>query len=172
MTEITSLTYISGYPVELRKQVESLLVQGKLELYLAQKYPDKHAVNNDKKLREYVLRIKNQYLKKSAPVKQIKFSQKLNVIENALGINLKKIKVQGAKLRPVNEILISSLFKTFPEKFLKMIVVHELAHLKIRAHDKSFYQLCNHMLPDYAQLEFDTRVYLTLMDFKERNLYT
>ena len=42
-----------------------------------------------------------------------------------------------------------------------MIVVHELAHIKEREHGKAFYQLCSHMEPDYAQLEFDVRVYLT-----------
>ena len=41
------------------------------------------------------------------------------------------------------------------------LVVHELAHLKEMEHNKAFYQLCTHMLPDYHQLEFDLRVYLT-----------
>jgi predicted metal-dependent hydrolase len=35
---------------------------------------------------------------------------------------------------------------------LRMIVVHELAHLKEKDHDKAFYQLCCHMEPDYHQL--------------------
>jgi predicted metal-dependent hydrolase len=48
--------------------------------------------------------------------------------------------------------------------FLRMIVVHELAHLKEYAHNKAFYQLCTHMEPDYHQLEFDTRLYLTHLD--------
>jgi len=34
-------------------------------------------------------------------------------------------------------------------------------HLKERDHDKAFYQLCQHMEPNYHQLEFDCRVYLT-----------
>jgi UTP pyrophosphatase len=42
-----------------------------------------------------------------------------------------------------------------------MIVVHELAHLKEREHDKAFYALCLHMEPDYPQLEFDLRLWLT-----------
>ncbi len=42
-----------------------------------------------------------------------------------------------------------------------MIVVHELAHLKERDHDKAFYALCTHMEPEYHQLEFDVRVWLT-----------
>ena len=45
-----------------------------------------------------------------------------------------------------------------------MIVVHELTHLRVRAHDKAFYQLCTHMLDDYHQLEFELRLYLTHLD--------
>ena len=53
----------------------------------------------------------------------------------------------------------ATVFKVAPEPFLRMIVVHELAHLK--DHNKAFYSLCCHMEPDYHQLEFDTRLYLT-----------
>ena len=49
------------------------------------------------------------------------------------------------------------MFKEMPPEFLRMIVVHELAHMKEREHDKAFYQLCMHMEPEYAQLEFDLR---------------
>lgn len=45
-----------------------------------------------------------------------------------------------------------------------MIAVHELAHMKEREHGKAFYQLCRHMEPEYVQLEFDLRVYLTYLD--------
>ena len=62
------------------------------------------------------------------------------------------------------EIRVASLFKDTPAEFLRMIVVHELAHLKERAHDKAFYQLCTYMEPDYHQLEFDVRLYLTHLD--------
>ena len=46
------------------------------------------------------------------------------------------------------------------EEFLRMIVVHELAHLRERDHNRAFYQLCEHMQPGYAQLEFDLRLFL------------
>ena len=72
--------------------------------------------------------------------------------------------MQGGKIKTKNEIRIGSIFKTAPEAFLRMIVVHELAHLKEKEHDKAFYQLCLHMEPDYHQLEFDLRVYLTHLD--------
>jgi hypothetical protein len=45
-----------------------------------------------------------------------------------------------------------------------MIVVHELAHLKEKDHNRPFYQLCHHMEPAYRQLEFDTRLLLTHLE--------
>ena len=72
--------------------------------------------------------------------------------------------MQGARLQAKREIRIATLFRTAPEAFLRMIVVHELAHLRVREHDKAFYQLCQHMEPDYHQYEFDLRTYLAYRD--------
>ena len=60
-----------------------------------------------------------------------------------------------------HEVRIASVFKRVPLPFLRMIVVHELAHLKEKAHNKAFYNLCNHVEPDYHQLEFEMRLYMT-----------
>ena len=38
--------------------------------------------------------------------------------------------------------------------------------LKESDHNKAFYKLCEYMLPDYAQLEFDLRLYLTWRDLQ------
>jgi predicted metal-dependent hydrolase len=72
--------------------------------------------------------------------------------------------VQGNKLKAKREIRVATLFKTVPEPLLKMIVVHELAHLKERDHDKAFYQLCTHMEAGYHQLELDLRLVLTHLE--------
>ncbi len=64
-------------------------------------------------------------------------------------------------MKAKREIRVAALFKDAPADMLQMIVVHELAHLKEREHDKAFYALCEHMLADYHQVEFDTRLYLT-----------
>jgi predicted metal-dependent hydrolase len=55
-----------------------------------------------------------------------------------------------------------------PEEFLRMIVVHELAHFKEKEHNKAFYKFCTYVEPAYHQLEFDLRVYLTHVDLKEK----
>jgi predicted metal-dependent hydrolase len=52
-----------------------------------------------------------------------------------------------------------------------MIVVHELAHLRERDHDKAFYQLCTYMEPNYHQLEFEVRVYLTHLEHSGERLW-
>ena len=41
-----------------------------------------------------------------------------------------------------------------------MIVVHELAHLKEKEHNKAFYRLCNNMLANYHELELHMRLFL------------
>ena len=69
-------------------------------------------------------------------------------------------RVHGNKLKAHNSINIAALFKQAPADFLRMIVVHELAHFKQKEHNKAFYQLCLHMEPNYHQLEFDTRLWL------------
>jgi predicted metal-dependent hydrolase len=69
-------------------------------------------------------------------------------------------RVQGKNLKSKSEIRVASIFKKAPADFLHMIVVHELAHLKEKDHNKSFYRLCHNMESDYSQLEFDLRLYL------------
>jgi predicted metal-dependent hydrolase len=94
------------------------------------------------------------------------FDGKIHVINNALGLHSYAPRVQGNKIKMKNELRVSSVFKKAPIELLNMIVVHELAHLKEKQHNKAFYKLCLHMLPDYHQLEFDMRLYLTQVEVK------
>ena len=135
-----------------------------LSKYLLAKYPQTHNIVNDKALRTFVMDLKNQYLKKSSPLSKVQFDDKIHVINNALGLHSFVSRVQGSKLKNKNEIRIATVFKSVPEEFLEMIVVHELAHLKEKEHNKAFYQLCLHMLPNYHQIELDLRIYLTQID--------
>jgi predicted metal-dependent hydrolase len=158
---MSTLRYISTYPQQVKDQVLQLLERDKLAEYLLTKYPTTHQFVNDKALREYAVSIKNQYIKKSSPLSQVIFDPKIHVIKNALGLHSFVSRVQGNKLKSKNEIRISDVFRKSPEPFLRMIVVHELAHLKEKGHNKAFYKLCCHMSGDYHQLELDMRLYLT-----------
>ena len=162
---MSELIYLQAYPATLQQQAKSLLQQGKLGAAIARKYPDPHDIGTDKALYAYIAELKAQYMRNSPPINKALYDSKINLVRNALGLHTAISRVQGGKLKAKAEIRIASLFKQAPAAFLRMIVVHELAHLKQKEHDKAFYQLCCHMEPDYQQLEFDLRLYLTHLDF-------
>jgi UTP pyrophosphatase len=159
-----SLKYLSGYSEHVQAQVRELIARDRLGEWLRDKYGEAHAVRNDKALYEYTVALKDRYLRKTEPLNKVMFDNKLQVVRHALGTHTAISRVQGNKLKASREIRIASVFRDAPAAFLRMIVVHELAHLKEREHDKAFYQLCTHMEPDYHQLEFDLRVFLTHLE--------
>ena len=165
---MTPLNYLAAYPASLQQQVQQLLDQGKLGEMLLKKYPQAHGVRTDKALYDYVMTLKSDYLRSSEPLSKVAFDSKLHVIAHALGTHTTVSRVQGNKLKAKREIRVATLFREGPEEFLRMIAVHELAHIKEKGHDKAFYQLCTHMEPNYHQYEFDLRVYLTHMDVAGR----
>ncbi len=158
------LKYLEFYPNTLKTQVSQLIDENRLDKYLLSKYKSSHEYKSDKSLYEYTISIKNEFLKKSLPLSKVIYDGKINIIKDALGLHTFISRVQGGKLKSKNEIRVASIFKNMPEEFLKMIVVHELAHLKEKSHDKPFYKLCEYMEPKYHQYELDLRVYLTYMD--------
>lgn len=156
--------YLANYPPAVLTQVQALVDKNRLAEVLLSRYPTTHSITNDHDLRQYVVDIKNQYMQKSAPLSKVVYDNKLHVIHNALGLHSYVSRVQGGKLKSKNEVRIGAVFKKAPEEFLNMIVVHELAHLKEKQHNKAFYRLCHHMQPNYHQLEFDMRLYLIQLD--------
>ena len=160
----TELTYLKAYPDHLQDQVKLLIKNQQLTALLQKKYATIHEIRTDKALYEYVQKIKNTNLRNGEQISKIVYDNKLHVIKNALGTHTYVSRVQGGKLKSKHEIRIASLFKQVPEEFLKMIVVHELAHLKEKEHDKAFYKLCSYMEPNYHQYELDLRLYLTQME--------
>jgi predicted metal-dependent hydrolase len=158
------LKYLAGYPDSVANQVALLVAENRLGSLLARKYPSAHAIRNEKALYDFTVALKSKYLYTSAPISKVVFDGNINVIHHALGTHTFVSRVQGAKLKAKHEIRIATVFKNAPLEFLKMIVVHELAHLKEKEHNKAFYKLCEHMEPNYHQLEFDVRLFLTHLD--------
>lgn len=166
------LKYLAGYPAALVNQVKQLIDEERLGEMLLSKYPTVHEVRTDKSLYDYVQAIKSEYLRNAAILNRVAYDSTLNVIRHALGTHTSISRVQGSRLTSKREIRVAALFKDVPHEFLRMIVVHELAHMKEREHDKGFYQLCLHMEPEYHQLEFDLRAYLSLVDVTGKPLWS
>lgn len=155
------LKYLQHYPIHLQEQIHHLQATNMLGDYILQRYPKSHIVQTDKALYQYANELKQEFLHNAPLLDKVHYDNRLTIDHHALGLNTAISRVQGGKLKAKKEIRISTFFKETPAEFLRMIVVHELAHLKESNHDKAFYQLCRYMEPDYHQLEFDCRVYLT-----------
>lgn len=158
------LKYLTGYSEDITTQVRHLVDNNKLGEVLLKKYAVAHDVRTDKALYQYIFDLKNQFLRNAEPINKVAFDSKIHVIQHALGLHTSISRVQGGKLKAKHEIKVASVFKDVPIEFLRMIAVHELAHVKEKEHNKAFYKLCVYMEPNYHQFEFDLRLYLTQLD--------
>lgn len=154
------MRFLGGYAPDVLDQVRALVAAGKLGEHLARRYPSHHTVQTDRALYEYTTGLKQEFLRSAPPLHKVGYDARLDSAQHALGLHTAISRVQGGKLKAKKEIRVAALFKEAPAEFLRMIVVHELAHLKESDHNKAFYRLCEHMEPNYHQLEFDTRLYL------------
>jgi hypothetical protein len=159
-TDANVRRYLGAYPTSVQERVRQLVADDRLGEHLERSYPGRHAIQTDAVLLEYVLELKQSHMRSSPPLHKVVWQSKMDVIQNVLGLNTAISRVQGGRLKAKAEIRIASLFKSVAPEFLEMVVVHELAHLREREHNKAFYQLCRHMLPDYDQIEFDLRLLL------------
>jgi len=158
------LKYLLGYSENVTSQVRLLIDNNTLGEALLKKYPVAHTIRTDKALYNYTVDLKNALLKQSQPLSKVIYDDKIKDLHHALGLHTFISRVQGGKHKAKNEIRVASLFKNVPLEFLKMIVVHELAHLREKDHNKAFYKLCEHMEPAYHRFELDMRMYLTYLD--------
>jgi len=166
-----ALKYLGAYSDQTRAHVTQLIEQDKLGEVLTQRYRAVHGIRTDKALYDYVQDLKSEFLRNAEPINKVAFDSKIQVIQHALGLHTAISRVQGNKLKAKHEIRVATLFKDVPLEFLRMIAVHELAHLKEKQHDKPFYKLCCYMEPNYHQYEFDLRLYLTQMDISSERLW-
>ncbi len=163
--------YLAGYPETLVAPVRRLIAEDRLAALLLKKYPEAHAVRTDRALYDYVLEVRGERLRNAPALSKVAFDSKLHVMRNVLGTHTAISRVQGGKLKAKRELRVATVFRQMPEAFLRMVVVHELAHLREYEHNKAFYQLCLHLEPDYAQLEFDLRAYLCHLEASGQPLW-
>lgn len=160
MNPTASLRYLQGYPDALQQQVRQLIAEDRLGDYLERRYPQRHQVQSDKALYGYVQQLRQTHLKSAPGIDKVLYDNRLDLTHRALGLHTAVSRVQGGKLKAKKEIRVAALFKEAAPEFLQMIVVHELVHLRESDHNRAFYKLCEHMMPGYAQTEFDLRCYL------------
>ena len=164
--------YLAAYPPALVARVHQLIEQQRFAAWLLQRYPQAHGIRTDAALYEHVQELKTTHLRMAVPLGKVCFDSRIHAVRNALGTHAAISRVQGSRLQAKREIRIASVFRDMPAEFLRMIVVHELAHLRQPAHDKAFYQLCLYMEPQYHQYEFDLRAYLCFRECSGQSLWS
>ena len=145
------LKYLAGYAEETKAQVRSLIDQGRLHETLARRYGAAHEVRTDRALYDYTMALKSRFMRSADPLAKVVFDQKLKVLQHALGTHTTISRVQGGQLKAKREIRVASLFKDTPPEFLKMIVVHELAHLRVRSHGPEFWAALGLLAPGFEE---------------------
>lgn len=164
--------YLAAYPESLQQQAGRLLASGRLPDWLMERYPVPHGLRTDGALYRHVEALRQEHLRQTPRLDRVVYDSKIHVVRNALGLHTISSRVQGGRLKAQHEIRIGALFKDAPAPFLSMIVVHELAHLREREHNKAFYRLCEHLEPAYHQLELDVRLYLTHLEAGGQRLWS
>jgi predicted metal-dependent hydrolase len=168
---MSHLKYLSAYSQQTQQQVSQLIAKNQLGEVLRKRYSKAHDLRTDRALYQYVQELKSEFLRNAEPINKVEYDSKIHVINHALGLHTAISRVQGGKLKAKHEIRVATMFKDVPLEFLRMIAVHELAHIKEKQHDKAFYKLCTYMEPNYHQYEFDLRLYLTSLDVGGERLW-
>lgn len=77
------------------------------------------------------------------------YSKIMNLYPTAVKINFAKTRFGSCSSH--NIINFSAFLMMFPLEAIDYVVVHELAHIKYKNHQKEFYNLIEHYMPDYKK---------------------
>lgn len=67
------------------------------------------------------------------------------------GVKITSAKTRFGSCSPKNSICFSWYLMLYPEEAAQYVVVHELAHIRIKNHGRDFYALVEKYMPDYKE---------------------
>ena len=81
------LKYLAGYPEQLTGQIHKLVHEQRLGDILRKRFPVAHETKTDKALYDFTIELKNRFLRKAPPLSKVAFDNKINKINDALGLH-------------------------------------------------------------------------------------
>ncbi len=77
------------------------------------------------------------------------------------GIHFRKTKRQWGSCSGKNILSFNTMLMKLPQDVIQYIIVHELAHIKHKHHQKSFWQLVEQYIPNHKQYTAELKKYTT-----------
>ena len=106
------LKYLTGYPEQLTAPIGKIIEEQRLTGLLLNKYPTPHEIKTERALYDFTVELKNRFLRKANPLSKVAYDNKINVINEALGLHTFISRVQGGKLKAKHEIRVGVVFRT------------------------------------------------------------
>ncbi len=88
-----------------------------------------------------------------------RWAQKMGLTPNK--ISFRKTKRQWGSCSGKNDLSFNTMMMKLPQDVIQYIIVHELAHIKHKHHQKSFWKLVEKYIPDYKQHVTELKKYTT-----------
>ncbi len=76
-------------------------------------------------------------------------------------LRFRKTKRQWGSCSGKNVLSFNTMMMKLPHDVIQYIIVHELAHIKLKHHQKAFWQLVEHYVPDYRAQVAELKNYMT-----------
>ncbi len=86
------------------------------------------------------------------------YAQTMNLFPSK--VSFRKARRRWGSCSSNNAISLNYLMMKLPLDVIQYIIVHELAHIQHKHHQKAFWELVNHYLPDYKTRQDELKCYL------------
>lgn len=96
--------------------------------------------------------------KELLPAEISKWAQRMNLYPNK--VNFRKTKRQWGSCSKDNNISLSTMLLKLPTHLIDYVIVHELAHIHFKHHQKSFWELVGNYVPEYKNYKQELKSYV------------
>ncbi len=116
-------------------------------------------IYDEKLFQTHIDRFYKQEAQKQIPTHVELWAEKMSLSPESL--HFRKTKRQWGSCSGKNILSFNTMMMKLPQDVIQYIVIHELAHIKHKHHQKSFWNLIEEYLPDYRQHVAQLKTYTT-----------
>jgi predicted metal-dependent hydrolase len=111
------------------------------------------------KIHQQIYNLYKEEAKSKLPQIVQEYTNKMQLFPNK--ITFRKTKRQWGSCSATNNISLNTMLAKLPIDVVKYVIVHELAHIRHKNHQKEFWALVCKYMPKYKQLQNELKTYTT-----------